>query len=1629
MNKTEYKDGGNIIDFNPNHVPSKRNINYAKKIKDKYPKIWDLGGNIFGNEAFVNLERVSKRGYWLESEEWMYIKWRSYVARHQHDFRINGVIAMLKWADVVNKGWAYMKDLIEAKIEKQGWKTNKTTRMKQGGEVKLLAPNGKPTNLTAEQYKLVRTESFKKWFGDWENDSQNASKVIDENGEPLVVYHGTNANFYEFDLKKIWSNIAKPSFDAPNGFYFAKEKMLSSKYGKNVSEFFIGKGDLLLNNKKIVVLNNPKQIKLADGTNTTFDGEKDDIRFLEGGSVNKTYKQKFNEKYNYKPNESHSLEEVSDATGISLKGLQEIYNKGIGAFKTNPSSVRPNVKSKEQWAMARVYSAVMGGKASEVDANELKMELGGEIEQFKKQGILDLNFYPTNSEHAKEYGINAKNPLYLQNITVKESDRLKNIGQKVLFYIDEYAKNNGHDVIFGHINQKAKFSKDKRKSFFSDIEMIKNWLHNNGYSINQDNNDFHKVLTDKYHLGGDCIDYIQNSESINNNGYYLHIKNMNNYVSSNSINIPKINSLYLITFNSDNQKDLKSVDTINSMLLATEIAELLNIDIEMAKIIVFEQTTHSKPFKMDMLDGIKNENIIVADRDKIVCTNLSMKYNKGGKIDKQDSVTMDIPLLIRTLELAREDVKSDAELHHVVENLLKLKNKKVLTMDDYDYIAHVKSKHISKMEDGGNFKTNRMKQKVTEEEIMNNQAGGVLIGKARDGQTIIPEDGSMGGFLVGKLHKDGGIEAINKSNGQPIEMQGNEVVITSPAVADTTKKEFEGKMMTNREILSKINSDGGGVEFAQGGEIGSAKIKLATINKIKKLSKRILEIERLNLGDEDDIYSYKGNLTFKERAKLIKEQIKLENELTEITDNLSQTQCFSIDSQDFQDLNNAGDYGYEEDYEKGGELKGTIISNWENVPTIYKNIPKVKKVPFENNPNDKGLLNIITPFLGKDDLRPVFSAINFDKNGITVTDAHKLITLPYPNPKLNGIYEVINSKKQKKDPQLIDASYPNYEGVIRKSNDNKQKYQVSVFKLLQYVKTALNYVNKTTYQICFKNGKDDKIGFNGKFLEQTLTALLKLGHEKAYLFIDQPSIAMIFSPSSNYTLGKDEILLTMPTLVDDETNLGAEDIDDEKALTVYYDFADDSIHNADGSIAEFKVEYQNNSKVDVNYINLLSKFTNYRNNVLNILNFAKAKNGLLTATNLETTISVKNVGLENGLYSISNKALQISKKEDIEDYPIIPLYDSDESYSQKDKWFEKKLYDHDKDENSVKTAFEFEISSDIFNLYIQKLVLSKGDDDLRPVMSGLLIEKTSENEIYMVSTDAHTMFKINLTDLCKFKKDDRELKYIISTTYLKDFTNLTNGLLTIKCNKTNIFIESEDLQYIGRTVDGVYPNYNQVIPYTTKNQLTFNIADLKNLVKSTKVTELLAKYKGNNRINFSYLNKGNKFYIKANESNREEIIINELVELGNINFNFKETENYIPKSMSLFLIMPIMGNTMDGDFNFQFGKILFERMLNTISQKEVPVYYNTISSSYIISIDSKDVIFEKPKSIIKKVEVKKEVKVVSPKPKKVVETPKADADKLELDEAIETLNLLLETLPKEEHKEIKEAIEILEMLK
>lgn len=86
-----------------------------------------------------------------------------------------------------------------------------------------------------------------------------------------------------------------------------------------------------------------------------------------------TYKEQYNKKYKFPKGTSHSLRDISKTTGYKLKGLQTIYNKGVGAYRTNPQSVRPQVKSKEQWAMARVYAAINPkSKAYKIDKIHLE---------------------------------------------------------------------------------------------------------------------------------------------------------------------------------------------------------------------------------------------------------------------------------------------------------------------------------------------------------------------------------------------------------------------------------------------------------------------------------------------------------------------------------------------------------------------------------------------------------------------------------------------------------------------------------------------------------------------------------------------------------------------------------------------------------------------------------------------------------------------------------------------------------------------------------------------------------------------------------------------------------------------------------------------------------------------------------------------------------------------------------------------------------------------------------------------------------------------------------------------------------------------------------------------------------
>ena len=86
-----------------------------------------------------------------------------------------------------------------------------------------------------------------------------------------------------------------------------------------------------------------------------------------------TYKQQFNRKHGQPINKSNSLEDISRLSGYKLSGIKTIFLKGKGAYKSNPSSVRPHITSPEQWAYARVYASVNPkSKSYKIDKSHLK---------------------------------------------------------------------------------------------------------------------------------------------------------------------------------------------------------------------------------------------------------------------------------------------------------------------------------------------------------------------------------------------------------------------------------------------------------------------------------------------------------------------------------------------------------------------------------------------------------------------------------------------------------------------------------------------------------------------------------------------------------------------------------------------------------------------------------------------------------------------------------------------------------------------------------------------------------------------------------------------------------------------------------------------------------------------------------------------------------------------------------------------------------------------------------------------------------------------------------------------------------------------------------------------------------
>jgi len=111
-----------------------------------------------------------------------------------------------------------------------------------------------------------------------------------------------------------------------------------------------------------------------------------------------TNKNRFNTKYGFKKDEPHSKAEISKLTGIPKRILDQVYDRGVGARKSNPESVRQASTGKkiggkslrgkmsaEQWAMARVYSFVMKQEGTWKKADK---DLADKVKKMKIKGYM-----------------------------------------------------------------------------------------------------------------------------------------------------------------------------------------------------------------------------------------------------------------------------------------------------------------------------------------------------------------------------------------------------------------------------------------------------------------------------------------------------------------------------------------------------------------------------------------------------------------------------------------------------------------------------------------------------------------------------------------------------------------------------------------------------------------------------------------------------------------------------------------------------------------------------------------------------------------------------------------------------------------------------------------------------------------------------------------------------------------------------------------------------------------------------------------------------------------------------------------------------------------------------------------
>lgn len=144
-----------------------------------------------------------------------------------------------------------------------------------------------------------------------------------------------------------------------------------------------------------------------------------------------------------------------------------------------------------------------------------------------------------------------------------------------------------------------------------------------------------------------------------------------------------------------------------------------------------------------------------------------------------------------------------------------------------------------------------------------------------------------------------------------------------------------------------------------------------------------------------------------------------------------------------------------------------------------------------------------------------------------------------------------------------------------------------------------------------------------------------------------------------------------------------------------------------------------------------------------------------------------------------------------------------------------------------------ELPSDVLLSAINKTIFATGNDELRPVMSGVYFQLSPENTTF-VATDAHRLVRYRRTDV----KSKSASSFIVPKKPLNVLKNILppeGAKVKIDYNEANAFFSFDNYNIICRLIDGRYPNYDAVIPLDNPNQLTVNRSSFLNSIRRVSI--------------------------------------------------------------------------------------------------------------------------------------------------------------------------------------------------